>query len=85
MSASQAMETGPESTPFGVRRPLRNLEARPAEPVPVASLDSLEEICSWLGTFQVRLQEARADEKPGVAAMVIELEARFKQRRAELA
>lgn len=79
------MGTGPQSTPFGVRRSLRKLEARPAEAVPVAALDSLEEICTWLGTFQVRLREARAEERPGVAATVTELEARFKQRRAELA
>jgi hypothetical protein len=50
----------------------------------VPAVDSLEEICGWLGTFQARLRQARADERPGVKAMLDRLEARYQQRRAEL-
>lgn len=44
----------------------------------VPAIDSLEEICGWLGTFRERLRLARADERPLVAATVPQ------QRRAEL-
>jgi hypothetical protein len=50
----------------------------------VPALDSLEEISTWLGTFRERLRQAGADERPGVAALVQELEARYRVRRAEL-
>lgn len=50
----------------------------------VASIDSLEEICGWLGTFRERLRGARDGERADVAAVVESLEARFQLRRAEL-
>lgn len=61
--------------------PLPSIEAiRPYVP----SLDSLEDISGWLGTFRERLRQARTEERPGVALVVEELEARYVLRRAEL-
>ena len=48
------------------------------------AIDSLEEICGWLGTFRERLREARIEERPHFAAVVEQLEARYLTRRAEL-
>jgi hypothetical protein len=48
----------------------------------VPSIDSLEEICDWLGTFRERLRVAREGERAGVAAVVESLEARFQLRRS---
>lgn len=50
----------------------------------VPSLDSLEEISGWLGTFRERLRLARSEEHESVAGVVVELEARYVLRRAEL-
>jgi hypothetical protein len=50
----------------------------------VAAIDSLEEICDWLGTFRERLRVAHASEAPEVALVVQKLEARYQTRRAEL-
>ena len=50
----------------------------------VPALDSLEEICGWLGTFRERLRMARAEDREGMASVVQALEARFYVRRAEL-
>lgn len=50
----------------------------------VVSLDSLEEISGWLGTFRERLRQARSEEQESVAGVVVELEARYVLRRAEL-
>ena len=50
----------------------------------VPAIDSLEEICDWLGTFRERLRLARSEDRPRVAAMVHELEARYNVRWAEL-
>ena len=50
----------------------------------VPAIDTLEEICGWLGTFRERLRVAHTDERPDVAAVVLELEARYQTRRAEL-
>jgi hypothetical protein len=47
-------------------------------------VDSLEEISQWLGTFRERLRVARAEDRPRVAGVVEELEARYLIRRAEL-
>lgn len=58
--------------------PLPHLE------VYVPAIDSLEEICGWLGTFRERLRAARSEERPRVVAMLQELEARYEVRRAEL-
>ena len=50
----------------------------------VQTLDSLEEISGWLGTFRERLRQARAEDGAGVGVLVTELEARYQLRRAEL-
>ena len=50
----------------------------------VPAIDSLEEICGWLGTFRERLRLAHEEECPQVALLVGQLEARFLLRRAEL-
>ncbi len=51
---------------------------------PVPALDSLEEICGWLGTYRERLRQARRDEEAELTAVVRRLEARYHSRRAEL-
>jgi hypothetical protein len=58
--------------------PLPSLEVR------VPAIDSLEEISGWLGTFRERLRVARAEDRAGVQAVVVQLEARYQVRRAEL-
>jgi hypothetical protein len=50
----------------------------------VPALDSLEDISGWLGTFRERLRQARNEERPVMAAVIGELEARYALRRAEL-
>jgi len=50
----------------------------------VPAIDTLEEICEWLGTFRERLRVAHTDERADVAAVVVQLEARYQTRRAEL-
>lgn len=50
----------------------------------VPGLDSLDEICGWLGTFRERLRQARGDELGSVELTIQRLEARFQHRRAEL-
>ena len=50
----------------------------------VPGIESLDEICSWLGTFRERLRMARAEEREQVASVVGKLEARYQVRRAEL-
>ena len=50
----------------------------------VPSIDSLDEIVGWLGTFRERLRLARSDERLEVAVVVQQLETRYKHRRAEL-
>ena len=48
------------------------------------TLDSLEEICGWLGTFGERLRMARAEDRQGMASVVQAPAARYLVRRAEL-
>jgi hypothetical protein len=50
----------------------------------VPGLESLEDISGWLGTFRERLRQARTEERPAVASVVEQLEARFVLRRGEL-
>jgi hypothetical protein len=61
------------------------LAPTPSIEVQVTSIDSLSEICAWLGTFRERLRLVRSDERAYVAGMVQQLEAAYQQRRAELA
>ncbi len=63
------------------RRVATSREPRPYVP----SLDTLEEITQWLGTFRERMRIAHASERSEVVRTVIELEAHFERRRAELA
>ena len=65
-----------------VRR--EGLAPLPSLEVYVPGVDSLEEICGWLGTFRERLRLARTDERAEVAQVVQLLEARYLVRRAEL-
>ncbi len=65
-----------------VRR--EGLAPLPSLQVYVPGVDSLEEICGWLGTFRERLRLARTDERAEVAEVVQLLEARYLVRRAEL-
>lgn len=51
----------------------------------VASLDSLDDITRWLGTFRARLEAARDADRTGLETLLGQLEARYRQRRAELA
>src|SRR2546429_10032630 len=49
----------------------------------VPAIDTLEEICGWLGTFRERLRVAHTDERPDVAAVVLAPEGRHQNRPAE--
>lgn len=51
---------------------------------PIETMESLEEVTEWLGTFRERLRIAREHEKDLVAGVVRKLEAQQKRRRAEL-
>ena len=65
----------------------RPSEGRPQlpEPLPsVASLEGLEEITVWLGTFRERLRIAHAKDRKTLEATVKELEAHYRRQRAEL-
>jgi hypothetical protein len=48
-------------------------------------MDSLDEIVAWLGTFRERSRLAQDADRPEFEAMLNSLEARYKERRAELA
>jgi hypothetical protein len=56
----------------------------PSLEVYVPAIESLEEICVWLGTFRERLRHARTEDREGVQSVVEQLEARYQVRRAEL-
>ncbi|TMC54288.1 MAG: hypothetical protein E6J20_04255 [Chloroflexi bacterium] len=51
----------------------------------VATMNSLEEISDSLGAFRERLRVAQESERLHVGAVVQKLEARYRQRRDELA
>jgi hypothetical protein len=56
----------------------------PSLEVFVPAIDSLDEIAGWLGEFRLRLRLASTEERAKMAIVVEQLEARFRQRRAEL-
>ena len=56
----------------------------PSQGLYVQTIDSLEEICGWLGTFRERLRLAHDEERPQVAVLVGQVEARLLVRRTEL-
>ena len=55
----------------------------PDEPF-IPALESLDEICEWLGTFRERLRLARSDEREHFEFVIGGLEEKFRKRRAEL-
>ncbi|HVH62509.1 MAG TPA: hypothetical protein VNA65_02805 [Candidatus Dormibacteraeota bacterium] len=59
--------------------------ALPLTPAEVATIESLEDLCGWLGTFRERMRIASTQDRKVVEVMVQHLESRFRQRRAELA
>ena len=63
----------------------RPSEGRPPDTLPsAASLEGLEEITIWLGTFRERLRIAHDKDRKTLEATVKELEAHYRRRRAEL-
>ena len=55
------------------------------EPIPISALNDLDDITRWLGTFRARLAASREAQRSETAIAVDQLEARYRQRRAELA
>ena len=68
----------------GAKTRREGLAPLPSSEVRVPVIDSLEEICGWLGKFRERLRVARVEEHPHLAAVVEHLEARYVTSRAEL-
>lgn len=66
-------------------RVIRQVDQQIPHQATVASMDSLDEIMDWLGTFRERLRLARDTDRPDFEAILNRLEARHKERRAELA
>ena len=66
------------SKPSAKKRP------RPETLPNVPSLENLDEISAWLGTFRERLRIARAKDQPKLEAAMKELEIHYRRRRAEL-
>jgi len=58
--------------------------SEPPRTPPVPSLESLDEISAWLGTFRERRRIARTKDQPKLEATMKELEAHYRRRRAEL-
>lgn len=55
------------------------------EPISISALNDLDDITRWLGTFRARLAASREAQRRETAIAVDQLEARYRQRRAELA
>lgn len=64
---------------------MRHFDQLSRQQAGIGSLDNLDEILGWLGTFRERLRQARDSDRPEYEAMLNQLEARYKERRAELA
>lgn len=63
----------------------KNLDVTgPLTPAEAATIDSLEDLCGWLGTFRERLRRAATTELETVELTAEHLEARYRHRRAEL-
>lgn len=63
----------------------KNLDATgPLTLEEVATIDSLEDLCGWLGTFRERLRVASGSEHETVQLTVEHLESRVRQRRSEV-
>lgn len=65
-------------------KPSAGKRQRPDTLPTVPSLESLDEISAWLGTFRERLRLARQEDRPRLDATMKELEIHYQQRRAEL-
>ncbi len=50
----------------------------------IPSLENLDEITIWLGTFRERLRIAHPKDQPKLGATMEELETQYRRRRAEL-
>lgn len=68
------------------RRPTASIDVEVDMPIPldVRKIDSLEELSSWLGAFRERLRLAAAQDRAFTHATLQMLEARYRERRAEL-
>ena len=56
----------------------------PDTPLHITSLENLDEITVWLGTFRERLRIAHPNDQPKLDATMKELETHYRRRRAEL-
>ena len=65
-------------------KPSAGKRPRPDTLPAVPSLESLDEISAWLGTFRERLRMARQKDRPKLDATMNELETHYRRRRAEL-
>jgi hypothetical protein len=65
-------------------RPSEERSELPHTPPHVPSLESLEEISAWLGTFRERRRIAHAKDQAKLEATMKELETHYRRRRAEL-
>lgn len=64
---------------------MRHFDQLSRQQAGIGSMDNLDEILGWLGTFRERLRLAHDSDRPEFEAVLDELEARYKRRRAELA
>jgi hypothetical protein len=84
LTAPESIRSDRGSAARGVKPPKERLASLPGVEVYVPHIDTLDEICGWLGTFRERLHRARDEERPQMAAVIQQLEARYQNRRAEL-
>lgn len=56
----------------------------PDSPPHIPSLDNLDEITGWLGTFRERLRIVHPKDQPKLDVTMKELETHYRRRRAEL-
>jgi hypothetical protein len=68
--------------PFAIDWQAAPVPSLPAGP-PI--LDSLSDVCDWLGTYRERLRVARDDEREQIGVLIGRMSARYHLRRAELA
>jgi len=67
-------------------KPRKRSEVRPVPDMPLhlTSLENLDEITAWLGTFRERMRIAHRKDQPELDATMKELESHYRRRRAEL-
>jgi hypothetical protein len=65
-------------------RPSKMRPPLPDTPPHIASLENLDEITVWLGTFRERLRIAHPKDQPKLDTTMRELETHYRRRRAEL-